>query len=73
MKKNKQPQAGKKKPSSGRASKSFRKVGRSLSQLSTTQKVVGGTLLALGLGYVAKRRSKGLESAPPAPSDQVAE
>lgn len=33
-----------------------RQAGRGFRQLSTTQKVVGGALLALGLGYLARRR-----------------
>ena len=47
----------------GGASKSLRKLGKgatnSIGSLSTTQKVVGGaTLLALGLSYFNKRRSR---------------
>lgn len=42
------------------AAKSLKKLRKSnggLRGLSTTQKVVGGALVALGLGYLAKRRN----------------
>jgi hypothetical protein len=62
-KKNKVGKAGKKTSILGGATKSLRKLGKgtanSIGGLSTTSKVVGGAaLVALGLSYLNKRRSK---------------
>ncbi|GAA3919410.1 hypothetical protein [Hymenobacter algoricola] len=65
--KNNKAKAGKK-GLLGRAAKSLRKLGKggTLSRLSTTQKVVGGTaLVALGLSYLAKR-TQSISAAVPA-------
>ena len=42
----------------------------SFNKLSTTQKVVGGTLLALGVGYLVRRNSDGKANAQTSTSDQ---
>ena len=51
----------------GGATKSLKKLGKAkaIGKLSTTQKVVGGAaLVALGLGYLAKRRKSGPIASP---------
>jgi len=67
--KNKKQKASKKTLLGGAAKslKKLRKGGR-LRGLSTTQKVVGGALVALGLGYLATRRA----TSTPAASDASA-
>lgn len=63
MKKTKKNKIGKKTSLLGGATKSLRRLGKGTTSkiggLSTTQKVVGGAaLVALGLNYLSKRRSK---------------
>jgi len=66
MKKNKKKKAAKKQTLLGGAAKSLRKLGKGRGRLSTTQKVVGGAaLVALGLGYLAKRLRGGAATPPP--------
>ncbi|ALD22411.1 hypothetical protein [Hymenobacter sp. DG25A] len=51
------PKAGKKKSLLSGAAKSLKKLTKGGVKMSTTQKVAGGAaLVALGLGYLAKRR-----------------
>ena len=58
MKKTKKNKATKKPTLLGGAAKSLKKLGKSPGRLSTAQKVVGGAaLVALGLGYLSKRRN----------------
>ena len=58
MKKTKKTNVTKKATLLGGAAKSLKKLGKGRGRLSTTQKVVGGAaLLALGLGYLSKRRT----------------
>ena len=62
MKKTKKNKASKKSSLLGGAGKSLKKLGKgkTFGKLSTTQKVVGGAaLVALGLGYLSKRRAAG--------------
>lgn len=66
------PKASKKKSLLGGAAKSLKKLTRGGAKMSTTQKVAGGAaLVALGLGYLAKRRK---DAAKPVktPSDATA-
>lgn len=69
MKKNKKNKAGKKKSLLGGAAKSLKKLGQGtgIGRLSTAQKVVGGaTLVALGVRFLARRRTS--SAAGPAPT-----
>ncbi|GGG27253.1 hypothetical protein [Hymenobacter glacieicola] len=79
MKKNKtkvkKNKADKKKSLFGGAAKSLKKLGKGsgLGRLSTTQKVLGGAaLVAVGLGYLGKRRSS-TPATPPSPEAEAAE
>ncbi|QJX46416.1 hypothetical protein HMJ29_05485 [Hymenobacter taeanensis] len=67
--------SGKKTSLLGGAGKSLKKLGKGtgLGKLTTTQKVLGGAaLLAVGLGYLGKRRSS-TPAATPNPDAKAAE
>ncbi|WP_303309980.1 hypothetical protein [Hymenobacter sp. BT730] len=68
------PKAAKKKSLLGGAAKSLKKLTKGGGKLSATQKVAGGAaLVALGLGYLARRRKAATKPVNPASDATAAE